>query len=413
MPVPKLRPLDLVTGKWDGQQAVFARDHEGLLESPVLLPLSVCLVALLLDGRREALDVQVEYARLTAGQLLPRQDLDRIIDDLDTHHLLATPKLAQRRQVVEAAYRAVPHRPSAHAGASYPADPGALGAVLQGFLDATRKEAFPRDGPNGLRVRGVIAPHIDFHRGGATYGRAYQWLRGIPAGACVVVVGVAHAAPPVPYVLTTKGYATPSRVIDVDRPLLDAVRERYPFDAFAYEAVHRTEHSIEFQVLFLDHVTQGRPLTMLPVLCSGFEPWCGVHSPAGVPQIESFIVALRAAIAAHTRPVIVIAGVDLSHMGPRFGDAETLGPSLAATARAGDLGALERVAAGDAEGFWQAVMADGNRRRVCGLSAIYTVLRVLAPVRGRVLEYRQGEDPAGGLVGFAACVLDGASASDG
>lgn len=229
----------------------------------------------------------------------------------------------------------------------------------------------------------------------------------------MVVVGVAHAGPSAPYVLTTKAYATPCRVIEVDRPLLDAVISRYPYDALAHEAVHRTEHSIEFQVLFLDHLTRGRPLTILPVLCSSFEQWCGPRSPAEVPEIESFIGALRQALAAEARPVVVVGGVDLSHMGPRFGDAEAVGPSLAAAARAGDLAALARVAAGDAEGFWQAVMADGNRRRVCGLSAIYTVLRVLAPAHGRVLEYNQGEDPAGGLVGFAACVLDGVKTSDG
>jgi MEMO1 family protein len=396
-----------MAGTWDGRQAVFARDHEGLLESPVLLPLPLFLVALLLDGHREALDVQAEYARLTGGQILLRRDLDRIIDDLDAHLLLETPALEQRRCVLEAAYRAAPHRAPAHAGASYPADPTRLGAALQAFLDASGERPPREDQGREARVRGVLAPHIDFQRGGATYGRAYRWLQDIPAGACVVVVGVAHAAPPVPHVLTTKSFATPSRVIDVDRPLLDAVLERYPFDAFACEAVHRAEHSIEFQVLFLDHVTRGRPFTILPVLCSGFERWCGTESPAGVPQIESFIAALRAAIAWRARPVLVIGGVDLSHMGPRFGDAEPVGPALAAAARAGDLETLERVAAGDAEGFWQAVMADGNRRRVCGLSAIYTVLRVLAPVRGRVIEYGQGEDPAGGIVGFAACVLEG------
>ncbi len=71
MPVPKLRPLDLVAGQWNGQRAAVARNDEGLLESPVLLPLPVFLVALVLGGRREALDVQVEYARLTGGQILP------------------------------------------------------------------------------------------------------------------------------------------------------------------------------------------------------------------------------------------------------------------------------------------------------------------------------------------------------
>jgi len=406
MPVPKLRPLDLVAGQWNGRQTVVARDYEGLLESPVLLPLPVYLVALLLDGRREALDVQVEYARLTGGQILPRPDLDRIIADLDHHHLLESPDLERHRREVEMAYRAAPHRSPAHAGTAYPADPAALGATLQRFLD-TDATGPGKDRSPDSAVRGVLAPHIDFHRGGFTYGLAYRCLEHIPAGTCVIIVGVAHAGPPVPYVLTAKGYATPSGVIDVDRPLLDAVTSRYPFDAFACEAVHRTEHSIEFQVVFLDHLARGRPITILPVLCSGFEEWCGTRSPAEVPEIESFIIALREAVAAAPCPTVVVGGVDLSHMGPRFGDAEAVGPTLAAVARAGDLAALDRVAAGDAEGFWQAIVANGNRRRVCGLSAIYTVLRVLEPVRGHVLGYHQGEDPAGGLVGFAACVLDG------
>ncbi len=404
MPVPKLRSLDLVAGQWNGQHAVVARDHEGLLESPVLLPLPVFLVAVLLDGRRDVVEVQVEYARLTQGQLLPRWDLDRIISDLDAHHLLESPRLAERRREVTEAFRAAPHRVPAHAGASYPADPGALQAELQKFLETAALHA-GKEGTARAPVRGVLAPHIDFQRGGVTYGRAYRWLQDLPEEACAVVIGVAHAGPPTPFVLTTKGYATPSRVIEPDRRLLDAVIARYPYDPFVHEAVHRNEHSIEFQVLFLDHLARRRSITVLPVLCSSFEPVCDGRSPADVPEIEAFITALRDAIAAEQRPVVVVGGVDLSHLGPRFGDAEPVGPALAAVAREGDLQALDRVAAGDAEGFWRAVAADGNRRRVCGLSAIYTVLRLLAPVRGRVLEYQQGEDPAGGLVGFAACVF--------
>ncbi len=413
MPVPKLRPLDLVAGEWQGRRAVYARDYEGLLESPVLLPLPVFLVALLLDGRREIIDVQGEYARLTGGTILSGWDLDRIIQDLDAHHLLETPRLAQRRRDVEQAYRAAPHRAPAHAGVSYPADPADLAATLQGFLSAAESARPGGDGGNGPRPRGLLAPHIDFLRGGPTYGRAYGAVGEIPAGTCAVVVGVAHAGPPAPFVLTTKGYATPRRVIEVDRPLLDAVASRYPFDAMAHEAVHRSEHSIEFQVLFLDHLAGGRPLTILPVLCSSFEPWCGRASPSQLGAVESFIAALREAIAEAGRPVMVVGGVDLSHVGPRFGDAEAVGPGLAAAARADDLAALDQVVAGDAEGFWRAVMADGNRRRVCGLSAIYTVLRLLAPIRGHLLAYNQGEDPAGGIVGFAAAVLGEVRADDG
>src|SRR5205807_429961 len=298
-----------------------------------------------------------------------------------------------------------PHRAPAHAGVSYPADPAALAATLEGFLSAAAIGRPGGDGDPARRPRGLLAPHIDFLRGGPTYGRAYGAVGEIPAGTCAVVVGVAHAGPPAPYVLTTKGYATPGRVIEVDRPLLDAVASRYPFDAMTHEAVHRTEHSIEFQVLFLDHLAGGRPLTILPVLCSSFEPLCGRASPSQLGEVESFIAALRDAIAEAERPVIVVGGVDLSHVGPRFGDAEAVGPTLAAAARADDLAALDRAVAGDAEGFWQTVMADGNRRRVCGLSAIYTVLRLLTPTRGQLLAYNQGEDPAGGMVGFAAAVF--------
>jgi AmmeMemoRadiSam system protein B len=412
MPVPRLRPLDLVATEWNGQQVVCARDYEGLLPSPVLLPLPVVLVASLLDGRRDLRDVQAEYARLTGGALLPSWDLDRIVRDLDAHGLLDSPALEARRREVAAAFRAAPSRAAAHAGVSYPAEPDALAEVLVRYLNGPPGDG-GRDGTvpgaaceamNGL-PRGLLAPHIDFGRGGRTYGRAYRTLADLPDGACVVILGVAHAGPPAPYTLTTKGYDTPFGTLEVDRQLLDAVLSSAPCDTLAHEPVHRTEHSIEFQAVFLAHLTRGRRITILPVLTGSLDALCGGASPSTAPEIEGFIAALRQALAALDRPVCVVGGVDLSHVGPRFGDAEPVGPALAAQARAFDLGALERVVAGDAEGFWRIVAADGNRRRVCGLGAIYTVLRLLEPVRGRLLDYDQGVDPAGGLVGFSAVVF--------
>jgi AmmeMemoRadiSam system protein B len=403
MPVPKLRPLDLVAGQWKGQRAVFARDQEGLLSSPVLLPMPVFVVAALLDGKREPVDVQVEFARATGGVILAQVDLARIIEELDAHLLLETPRLEERRRELQAAYRAAPFRSPAHAGTSYPADARDLAALLEGFLDAAPP---PSAEARPARPAGLLAPHIDFHRGGRCYGRAYGWLGDIPPDACVVVLGVAHACPDAPFVATRKAYGTPAGVVEVDQALLDGVLSRYRYDMLAHEAVHGAEHSIEFQVLFLQHLARGRRFTILPILCSGFERWAGARSPAGVPEIESFVAALRAAIAAERRPVLVVAGVDLSHVGPRFGDANGAGAGLAAAAKVEDLAALAHVTAGDAEAWWHAVASAGNARRICGLSAIYTALRVLAPVRGRLLEYGQGADPAGGVVGFAACGLE-------
>ena len=403
-PLPKLRALDFVTAEWDGERVVCARDYEGLLDGPVVLPLPIMLVALLLDGRRDAAAVRLEYTRLSGGSLIAPADLDRIVAELDAAGLLDSPALIARRRAVADAYRSAPHRVMAHAGGAYPADPVACTSALEQYLTdggAVRNGEDPGSAP-----RGILAPHIDFARGGPMYGRAYAPLAHLPAGACVVVVGVAHAGSAAPYVLTTKGYETPFGVVEVDRRLLDAVVARAPFDPLDEEPVHRGEHSVEFQVLWLAHILRGRPFTVLPVLTGPLDAYTINGSPASVPEIEAFIVAVRDALAAEHRPVCVVGGVDLSHVGPRFGDQEPMGPALAERASTADRAALRHVEAGDAEGWWRTVAADGNGCHVCGLGAVYTVLRLLAPVRGRVLGYDQGVDPAGGLVGFSAVVLE-------
>ena len=103
-PLPRLRPLDLVTAEWNGERVACVRDYEGLLDGPVLVPLPIMLAAMLLDGRRDARAVQIDYARLSRGMLLSSVDLNRIVRDLDTHGLLEGSALEARRRAVAEAY---------------------------------------------------------------------------------------------------------------------------------------------------------------------------------------------------------------------------------------------------------------------------------------------------------------------
>jgi hypothetical protein len=57
---------------------------------------------------------------------------------------------------------------------------------------------------------------------------------------------------------------------------------------------------------------------------------------------------------------------------------------------------------GNAEGFWNSVVADGNRRHVCGLSATYAALRLMGDVEGKIHKYGFAPDPGGGMVSFAS-----------
>ena len=63
---------------------------------------------------------------------------------------------------------------------------------------------------------------------------------------------------------------------------------------------------------------------------------------------------------------------------------------------------LEAVMGGEPGAFFDSVAADGDRRRICGLSPIYTFLRALPGVRGRLIRYSQWPDPEGAVTFCAA-----------
>jgi predicted class III extradiol MEMO1 family dioxygenase len=100
----------------------------------------------------------------------------------------------------------------------------------------------------------------------------------------------------------------------------------------------------------------------------------------------------------------VIAGADLAHVGPRFGDPEPVSLAERTRLEGEDRAMLAAVAAGDAEAFFENVARDGDRRRICGLSPIYALLRTLGGAPGVIRRYAQWPDPQG-VVTFASVVF--------
>jgi hypothetical protein len=92
-------------------------------------------------------------------------------------------------------------------------------------------------------------------------------------------------------------------------------------------------------------------------------------------------------------------------MGPRFGDPEPISATELARIEREDLAMLEAVEAGNAERFFESVAHDGDRRRICGLSPIYALLRTLGGSVGSIKRYGQWPDP-NGVVSFASVVLE-------
>lgn len=85
----------------------------------------------------------------------------------------------------------------------------------------------------------------------------------------------------------------------------------------------------------------------------------------------------------------MIASADLAHVGLQFGDRRGVDEFDLARLAEEDREMLQYVERGDAEGFFAFVAREQDRRRICGLAAIYTLLQTLGPSRGQVLKYGQ------------------------
>jgi AmmeMemoRadiSam system protein B len=262
------------------------------------------------------------------------------------------------------------------------------------------------DGFSGGGVSGLIAPHIDFHRGGPAYAWAYRDLAERGEADLFVIFGTCHAGMADPFALTRKDYDTPLGPARTDVDFVDALARRAHQDCFGSELAHRSEHSIEFQAVFLQYLYAGRrDIRIVPVLTSFVhEALARGRRPEDDRRVRGFLDALAETAAARQRRVTFIAGADLAHMGPRFGDPAPVSPAELEVIDREDRALLDTVEAGDAEAFYESVRRDNDRRRTCGLSPIYTLLRALDGARGTLRRYGQWPDPQG-VVSFASVVF--------
>ena len=116
------------------------------------------------------------------------------------------------------------------------------------------------------------------------------------------------------------------------------------------------------------------------------------------------LVALVFSVGALVAGLFWVLGVDMAHMGRRYGD------SMLARADEGEMAAvkerdslrIERLNASDADGFWDLVQENRDDLKWCGSSPIYTFLKVMPQVRGTLRRYQQWNIDEESVVSFAA-----------
>jgi AmmeMemoRadiSam system protein B len=403
---PKLRPIEAFPVHIGGREVICLRDPSHLAHDALFVPPETLFILAHFDGQHSILDIQEAYAR-RYGELLFSDAIKALIAKLDEHLLLDNERFqAYKRQVLEE-FRQAPVRRAAHAGEAYEADPARLAAQLDGYFA-------PPSGPGGAaaraiggEVQGILAPHIDPRRGGPCFAWAYEALRQAQAE-LFIIFGTAHQPTAVPFPLTAKDYETPFGVVETDKALVRAIARRYPTDLLADELAHRTEHSIEFQVLFLQHVLgPRRRFRIVPILVGSFHDCVERQlNPADVPHIADFIQILREVVAARGEPVCYIAGGDLAHVGAKFGDREPLSRAFLQQVAREDQGLLAAATRMDAEGFFKRIAEQQDRRRICGFPPTYLLLKTMPATAGTLLKYDQAVEPATqSMVSYASVVF--------
>jgi AmmeMemoRadiSam system protein B len=406
---PRLRRIEAFPLDHEGRRFLGLRDPSGYTESVIMVPMELCEIVSLFDGEHSIVDIQAALMR-AQGELVRSEEIEGLIDGLEAQGFMDSPAFEARRAAIDGAFLATRTRPAAHAGGAYAADPAELRAAMDGFFTAPAGPGPVGATRRGVAVRGLVAPHIDFHRGGPAYAWAYRDLAERGDAEVFVIFGTCHAGMAEPFALTRKAYDTPFGSAPVETDFVDALSARARLDLFASELAHRGEHSIEFQAVFLQYLFAGRrDIRIVPVLTSfAHEAMVRGVTPAASDAVRRFHDALAETAAASGRRVAFIAGADLAHVGPRFGDAEPVSTERLGRVEREDRAMLSAVERGDADAFFESVARDGDSRRICGLSPIYSLLCMIGSTtpggQGVLRRYAQWPDPQG-TVTFASLVF--------
>ncbi len=399
---PKLRAIGVQPIVHNRQRGYILLDPLRLAKGSVFVPQEMMALLALMDGTRDLPTLQATLAARVGGPV-PGEMVHSLIAALDDAFLLDNPRAAEALQRAIEAYRGADARPPASAGLSYPDDPDALRTLLDGYLDALDGE--PADRPG---TRGVLSPHIDYQRGGAIYARTWRAAATAAREAeRIVILGTDHASGG-QITLTRQSYATPYGIMPTDQDATDRLSAALGDEknAFADELHHRTEHSVELSLTWVHHMRGGEPCPTVPVLCGSFQDFLmGMGAPSTDAALSGFVEALHA-LAASDRTLFVASG-DLAHVGPAF-DTPPLGQVEKAALKVDDRVLLDAVCAGDAEGFFQMLKAERDRRNVCGLAPIYLMLRALGEARGEQVGYDRcpADDAGTSVVSVAGVVLE-------
>ena len=387
-PYPSLRPVEVLPADYNGQQVLVVHDPAGQAAGTMAISGPTLFILSLLDGENGPEQIQVAFGS-QFGRVLPRQQLDDLIEQLDEALYLDSARFAEHLAAQMVAYQAAPTRRSDNAEA-LGAEKDGLAPTLQRLL-ADNERIQPQTQRSVLL--GLVAPHLDFARGQACYADVYGLLVERARARRFVILGTNHFGQATSVVATRKDFETPLGTTQTDHDFIDALGARCGFDLCACESDHQREHSVELQVLMLQHVLGASNFEIVPVLCSDPCQAASRMSHNGrSADLQVFGERLSELIRRDGGETIIIAGADLSHVGPRFGDDCDLQDAFLAEVGRKDRDTIDAILAGDPARFLETLTSHENSTRICSVGCLYGLMTALPGAEAELLRYHQAVD---------------------
>lgn len=384
-------------------------DHPGLIirdtfqYSDAILIIPPPLVSLLdaFDGATTENDLREELVRAT-GDFTIGSIISHLRESLSNAGFLEDENYLARRDARHQAFAQATEREPAHSGSGYPEDLPELNATFERYFAGSTRPA----SSNG--VFAIAAPHVSPEGGWESYRDAYSALPPDLANGnrTFVVLGTSHYGTPNRFGITRKGFRTPLGLTQTDPAAVDWLLAQAPDSVLLEDYCHAVEHSIEFQVLFLQRI-YGPDIKILPILCGSFVDAIYGENPV-LPEadddVNRFFGALGDWAARESVPPAWVLGVDMAHMGARYGD------RFSALAHSGEMagvaerdrGRISAINNGDSRLFWEQVQENRDDLKWCGSAPLYTFLKVQPNVHGELLRYQQWNIDERSVVSFAA-----------
>ncbi len=396
-PLPRLRlGLDFVPSSDPEHPGLLIRDPLRFSDAMLLIPPQLVECLACFDGEQTSLDLRAALVRIT-GEIQIGELEKHLVDTLSQAGFLEDETFEAQRLATVNQFKEAPKREAAHSGSAYPDNAEEARTTLGEFMQGAAPTAEDS-------IIGIATPHVSPFGGWESYRDAYSLLPKSHDDRTFVILGTSHYGEPDRFGLTRKPFVTPFGESVTNNALVNELAEAAPDAVRMEDYCHAIEHSIEFQVLFLQYL-YGPNIRILPILCGSF-----VRSiyqggkPEANENVQRFFDSLGNISAREGNKLLWVLGVDMAHMGRRYGDqmiARVDEGEMAAVAESDKL-RIERMTQADAPGFWELIQQNQDDLKWCGSAPIYTFMKAVPEAKGTLRRYQQWNIDEQSVVSFAA-----------